>query len=261
MSAGPSTVIKALTLLDYFNPSRTAIGLSEFAKLSGYNKATALRFLTALESKGFLEQDIETRIYKLGPAFLRFSQLRETSFPLAEAVKVVLRDLNASTGETALASVIAGENLATIDVVESRKLNRVTLEQGAALPFHATASGLAYLAFATDDIIEGALSRELTSHAGKTITDQRKIADRLDAVRATGVAHTDGSFEEDVMGVAAPYFGPSGKVCGSVAIGFPAVRGTPDHMTAFEEDVKRAAMRLTGLRGGYYPDDFPEWAL
>ena len=259
MTTGPSTVHKALTLLDFFTVRRPAIGLSEFAKLSGFNKATTLRFLSALEAKGFVDQDSETRVYKLGPAFLRFSQLREASFPLVDAVKIVLRDLNVATDETALASVIAGECLANIGVVESQRRNRVIIEPGISLPFHATASGLAYLAFASEDIQSSALTQALESHATRTITDAQKLSQKLERIRTTGIAYTDGSFEEDVMGIAAPYFGPSGKVCGSVASALPAVRGTPEHTQLIEHNVQKAARKLTALRGGYYPDDFPDW--
>ncbi|MGR3511671.1 MAG: IclR family transcriptional regulator [Paracoccaceae bacterium] len=257
MSTGPSTVHKALTLLDFFSVRRPEIGLSELAKLANYNKATTLRFLAALEAKGFVEQDEETRGYKLGAAFLRFSQLREASFPLADAVQVVLRDLNAATDETVLASVISGDCLANIGVVESQRLNRVIIEPGVPLPFHATASGLAYLAFAAPEIVAAALQRALKSHASKTLTDPAKVAARLDAIRQAGVAYTDGSFEEDVMGIAAPYFGPSATVYGAVASAFPSVRGASDHTAAIERHVRTAARKLTELQGGQYPDDFP----
>lgn len=259
MSEGPSTVHKALALLDFFNERRPTIGLSEFAKLSGYNKATALRFLAALEAKGFVEQDEETRVYKLGSAFLRFSQLREASFPLAEAVRIVLRDLNAATDETALASVIAGETLASIGIIESKRMNRVIIEPGASVPFHATASGFAYLAFASEDIVNAALKRDLKAVAGKTLIDPVAISEKLVTVRELGIAYSDSSIEDEVLGIAAPYFGASRKVCGAVAIGLPAVRATKKHTEMIELHVKRAARQLTALRGGAFPDSFPNW--
>ena len=258
MSTGPSTVHKALTLLDYFSVGRSTIGLSEFSKLSGYNKATTLRFLSALESKGFVEQDEETRMYKLGPAFLRFSQLREASFPLAEAVGVVLRDLSSATQETALASVISGDCLVNIGVVESQRANRVIIEPGISLPFHATASGMAYLAFAAPDVVEHALAGDLEMYASQTVVDAATVAQKLEVICTIGIAHTEGSFDEGVKGIAAPYFGPSGKVCGAVAIAFPAVRGIQDHIALIEDCVRKAARKLTDLRGGFYPEGFPD---
>ncbi|WP_435256675.1 IclR family transcriptional regulator [Thioclava sp. FR2] len=258
VTAGPTTVLKALALLDFFTDRRPKIGLSEFAKLSGYDKATALRFLNSLESKGFVEQDEETRMYNLGPAFLRFAQLREASFPLTEAVGIVLRDLNAATDETAHASTIAGEWLANIGTVESKRANRVIVEPGEALPFHATASGQVYLAFASEDVAAAALKKELLSHTADTITDPNKIEELLRQIRETGIAHSEGTYEDGVLGIAAPYFGPNGTVSGAVAVALPIARATKSHVEMIEIQVRDSAKRLTALRGGYYPEAFPK---
>ena len=51
-----TTVDKALSLLDHFSHEQTEIGLSEFARLSGFDKSAALRMLSALVRAGFLEQ-------------------------------------------------------------------------------------------------------------------------------------------------------------------------------------------------------------
>ena len=255
MTEGPSTVVKALALLDFFSESRARIGLSEFSRLSGYNKATTLRFLVALESKGFVEQDEGTRTYNLGPAFLRFASLRETSFPLTDAVMTVLRDLNADTGETAHASVMMGDALANIGTVESKRANRVMIEPGEALPVHATASGHAYLAFCAPDVADRLLARDLPAHTQATQTDPRKVIDRLDTIRRAGVGFVQGEYETDVMGIAAPHFGSGRKVVGAVAVALPVTRATAQVKAGIAESVKRAARQLTVLQGGVYPAD------
>ena len=258
MTAGPSTVLKALSLLEFFNERRPSIGLSEFSKLSGYHKATTQRFLSALESKGFVEQDQVSRNYTLGPAFLRFSLLREASVPLAEAVNSVLSDLNAATEETAHASIVSGTALANIGVVHSRQINRIIIEAGEAMPFHATASGLSVLAFSSPDIVTSVLDQELEVHAKGTVTDPKMIADMLEGIRNAGIARSDETYCDDVLGIAAPYFGQGGKVCGAVAVALPSVRGAAQQTSQLESHVKSAARRLTALRGGRYPAGFPD---
>jgi len=253
VTAGPSTVLKALSLLEHFSEGRPSLGLSELARLSGYNKATTRRFLSALETKGFVEQDQFSRDYILGPAFLRFSLLREAKFPFADAVKTVLRDLNAATKETAHASILSGESLVNIGVVHGGQTNRVFIEQGESMPFHATASGLCVLAFSTPDIVNSVLDQELKTHARGTITDPNAIRGILKEVQEVGIAHSDETFCDDILGIAAPYFGPEGKACGAVAVALPSVR-VKEHQTAsIEELVKSAASRLTTLRGGSVP--------
>ena len=257
MTAGPSTVLKALFLLDFFNERRSSIGLSEFAKLSGYHKATTLRFLSALETKGFVEQDQVSREYLLGPAFLRFSLLREASFPFADAVNTVLRDLNTATEETAHASIVSGGALANIGVVHSKQTNRIIIEAGEAMPFHATASGLSVLAFSPSDVVKSVLDQELAVHAKGTITDPQRIVEMLEGIKAVGIAHSDETYCDDVLGIAAPYFGQNGTVCGAVAVALPSARAMTQQMSPIEMHVKSSARRLTTLRGGSYPDGYP----
>lgn len=258
MSEGPSTVIKALTLLDFFGEQRPNIGLSEFSKLSGYNKASTLRFLTALQMKGFVEQDDATKTYRIGPAFLRFAHLREAIMPMGEAVRLVLRDLATVTEETAHASIISGEALANIATVESRRANRVSIEPGEALPFHATSSGLAVLAFAPPAMVEAALAAPMARHAPGTVTDAARIRPLLEQIRHCGHASSTASYEDGVTGIAAPYFSPSGEVCGAVAVALPTTRATPEAQARVIARVRAAARRLTELRGGHPPPHFPD---
>ena len=50
-----ATVIKALSLLDLFSETAPPLGLTEVARHSGLDKATAHRLLNSLESKGYLD--------------------------------------------------------------------------------------------------------------------------------------------------------------------------------------------------------------
>ena len=66
-----STIGKALSLLDLISVLDKDIGLSDLARLSTLDKATTRRFLVELERHGFVEQDEETRRYRLGAAPVR----------------------------------------------------------------------------------------------------------------------------------------------------------------------------------------------
>jgi IclR family transcriptional regulator, acetate operon repressor len=257
MREGPSTVHKALSLLNFFSERRPWIGLSELAKLSGFNKATTLRFLSGLEARGFVEQDEDTRTYTIGPAFLRFARLRESIYPLEDAVQSLLTELSAATGETAHASVIAGDALANIGTVESRRANRVIIEAGEALPLHATASGLAYLAFAPDFVVENALSGKLEAHGAATLTDPDDVRAALERVRTDGYAESTATYEDGVTGMAAPFYGAFGRVRGTVAVAMPTIRATDERKKHVLGEVLAAASNLTKLCGGRFPADHP----
>ena len=244
------TVDKALGLLGYFSEQRPSIGLSDIARLAGFNKATTRRFLVALELHGFVEQDLVSRAYKLGPGLLRLARVREATNPVTTIVQPVLEHLVAVTGETAHFSLYAGGSLATVGLVESTKSNRVMIGKGEAIPLHATASGMAYLAFARTAIVDAALGESLTAYTAQTITTPEKIRRQLLLVRKRGVAVVKSAYEDGVCGIAAPVFSSEDIACGAVAIAAPQARAQQKIIRLAQASIRRAAEDITVAMGG-----------
>ena len=73
-----STIGKALSLLDHISQLDKDTGLTDLARLAALDKATARRFLVELERHGFVEQDEETRKYRLGAAPVRCAVVEDT---------------------------------------------------------------------------------------------------------------------------------------------------------------------------------------
>jgi DNA-binding IclR family transcriptional regulator len=243
------TVDKALGLLGFFSEGRPAIGLSEIARLSGFNKATARRLLLALEKHGFVEQDAKTRAYRLGPGLLRLARVREAVSPVQTVVQPILEDLVARIGETAHFSLYAGGSLATIGLVESTKSNRVMLERGESIPLHATASGLAFMAFARPEIVDAALNKTLSGHTAQTVTDPQELRSQLESVASAGVAVAKSTYEDGVCGIAAPILGQDGYARGAVAVAAPASRARRDVIPTIQAEVRRAAEEISRAMG------------
>lgn len=243
------TVDKALGLLGFFSEGRPAIGLSEIARLSEFNKATTRRLLLALEKHGFVEQDAKTRAYRLGAGLLRLARVREAVSPVQTVVQPILEDLVSRIGETAHFSLSAGGSLATIGLVESTKSNRVMLERGEAIPLHATASGMAFMAFARPEIVDDALGKTLTGHTQYTITDAQDLRKQLRSVRKAGVAVAKSSYEDGVCGIAAPVLGQDGFARGAVAVALPESRAKRNVIVAIQPEVRRAAAEITTAMG------------
>lgn len=243
------TVDKALGLLGFFSEGRPAIGLSEIARLSGFNKATTRRLLLALEKHGFVEQDAKTRAYRLGSGLLRLARVREAVSPVQTVVRPILEDLVTRIGETAHFSLPAGGSLATIGLVESTKSNRVMLERGEVIPLHATASGIAFMAFARPEIVDQALSKKLVRHTAYTITDKEELRQQLRAVAKAGVAVAKSSYEDGVCGIAAPVLGEDGFARGAVAVALPVSRAKRTVIAAIQPEVRRAAFAIATAMG------------
>lgn len=244
------TVDKALKLLELFTDRRAEIGLSELARLSGIDKATTHRMATVLASHGFLEQNPRSKLYRLGAGILRLARLREACFPVEVVVNPVLQRLADETGETAHASLIAGSQLVAIGSAEPDRGNRVHIEPGLILPFHATASGLAFLAFAGAEAISDVLGSQLQRFTEETDCDPASLRQRIDAAAATGVAVSDMGYEPDVCSTAAPLFGATGDVCGAVTIAAPSARVTTEIRRALAPTLTQASLEITRGLGG-----------
>jgi DNA-binding IclR family transcriptional regulator len=248
------TVQKALSLLFIFSERQPTAGLSEASRLGGFNKATTLRYLTALQSRGFVELDQDTKTYRLGPAFLRFASLREAHVPQSAAVQDILETLARSTGETAHASVFSGGVLTNIAQVESSRTNRVRIDPGETLPLHATASGLAFLAVAPVALCAAVLDGPLPGLTPQTITDFAGLRRTLEQARAQGFAVAEQSYDEDVIGIAAPYFDAGGEVRGAIAVAAPSARMTADLRNTIACEIRKAADQMTRAQGGLPQD-------
>ena len=237
------TVAKALDLLNVFTRLRPQVGLSEIARLTGQNKATCHRLLTEMESRGLVEQTGMSREYRLGPAVLRLAYLREASVPTRDAAMPVLQALARATGETAHLSHLVGGSLRNLAFAyPAQQAVKVTMEDADTLPFDATASGAAVLAFVSED----EAARLLVVRPGD-------LHHRIAAARARGWAETHSTFERDVQGLAVPLFNAQATCIGALAVAAAAPRMTPGLHDRIVLALIHAGAEITALWGGQVP--------
>ncbi len=245
------TVDRALSLLEYFQQEPPVWALSELARTAGMDKVTTMRALNSLAVRGFVEQDSETRKYRLGAAFLRFARIRESLVPLAEVLQPVVDRLAVETGETVHASTFNGPVMSTIAIAEPDRATRVTVHYTQPVPVYASSSGLVFLAHAAPDLVEDTLDRlVLERHAQGTPTDLDDIRARLRKAADRGYAVGAQTFEDEVTGIAAPIFDWHGKVCATIAAACVASRMEDSALDRISRAVMRAAAEATEMMGG-----------
>lgn len=246
-------VKRALSLLDLFSESLPEIGLSDAARLSGHDKATVHRLLNTLGQAGLVEQNASTKRYRLGPAVLHLARLREATFPVLAVVQPMLDALSELTGETTHCSLYSNNSLALIATTESKKANRVSMRGSETLPFHATASGLAFLAFAAPDLVARALTLPLTAFTSDTMTKKAEVMAAIEKARLLGYAKVEKSFEADVCGFAAPIFGLDQTAIGAIAVAAPSHRVTPELQGMIAKSLLEMSRELTRKLGNAPP--------
>ncbi|MDX8438878.1 IclR family transcriptional regulator [Mesorhizobium australafricanum] len=240
-----STVAKAISLLEMLGSGAPEAALADIAKAAGFDKATTRRLLVSLIAQGLVEQDETTRLYRLGAGLTRLALMREAQFPFLRMAVPMVEALAAETGETVHLSEYSRRGLITVHVVESPKANRVSVPPGEVLPMHATASGIAFLAFAEERIRETILAGPMPAFTPFTIGNAATLAEHVAAARARG--HSTGSqgFEEGVMSVAAPILGADGFAIGAIAVAAPGVRVNKGDIEHYGASVAMAARDIS----------------
>lgn len=249
-----SSVSKALELMTFFSGARPEIGLSEMRRLAGRDKATTYRHLQALQVFGLIEQNPETKNYRLGPALLQLAQLREQTVPRKAAARTAIQRLAEVTGETTHVSVMSGNTLYALDSCRSEKHSTRAIIDIAIFPLHATASGLCALAFGTADLLEIAQA-DLKPFTASTPLTQDALATAVADVRRSGFGKSLGTFEADIHSLSAPLFDQDGHFLSAVSVASVATRFDPALERTIMQGLVAASRDITKNWGGRVPQD------
>ena len=240
-----STVEKAISLLNLFE-EEPEWGLSDLARRSKFDKATTRRLLVALSNCGLIDQHAVTRRYQLGAGLLRLARIREAHFPLLQTAVPIIRDVAEQTEETVHISEFGARGLATVHVEESSKANRVSVPVGHILPLHATASGIAFLAFSPPDLAKAYLRKPLADFTRHTLNQPARLQAAINAAAAQG-------YEDGVFSVAAPILGHDGYAIGAIAVAMPLSRSNKATTDLHARAARNAASAIsTKLFGAHY---------
>lgn len=221
-----SSAMRVLELLMLVVDASGSVGVTEAAATTGLHKATVSRILATLAEREYVTKDPLSGRYVAGPAIMR--RLRK---PLVEDVlwsrgQPILARLRDLSGETASLHVVAWPDRVCIGDVPSRHGLRRSHAPGETWPLTTGATGMAFLAASSDDIVEQALIARPTPE-GTRADFQRRLA----TARQRRVAISE---EPDhisgMVGMSSPVVGPSGQVIAMVTVSGPVMRLTPARM-------------------------------
>lgn len=224
---GVAAVDRALTLMAAFRAGDTALSLGEFAERTRLYKSTAFRLLASLEH-GKWVQKLDDGRYALGPEVARLHGIYAASFSLDKIVLPVLRELVATTGESAAYHVQQGDGRLCLYRVDSPHPVRDHIRSGEMLPLSRGSGGRVLTAY--DPVLGFAKG-----------PDQRLY----ERIRAEGYFTAIGDRLFEVAGISAPVFLSSGALAAAVTLTMPAHRFDIKH----KEAVMRAAASLSGKVG------------
>jgi DNA-binding IclR family transcriptional regulator len=205
---------RAVLLLEQFSPTRQELGTSELARLTELNKGTTHRISQALVSLGLLEQDADSRRYRLGVKLLEFATTVQAGLDIRERAKPVLARLTEECGETTYLLVYRDCRAVCVERIDGIHLLRdLTTDVGSVLPMTKGAAPIVMLAFFGEEKRAKFIAEQVAE------TDRPALEAELAGVRERGYSAVMNAIAEGHGGIAAPVYDRTNSVCAGISIG------------------------------------------
>ncbi len=213
---------RALDILDCFNFQNRELSLSDVVDRTGLNKTTAKRLISNLTTRGYLQQDSQTRKYQLGMRLFELGGVVFSSFSLRRAADYPMTGLQNETGATVLLGVRMEDHLVYIDKREGDGLIRISSDVGWRRPLHYGMLGIVLMASIESKDVERILKKyPLEAHTPFSITDGQAFSLRLEEIRDQGYVIEKEEAVEGLIGIAAPIKDYSRQVVAALGIALP----------------------------------------
>jgi IclR family pca regulon transcriptional regulator len=242
---------RGLAILSAFDSERPLIGVSELSRELSLSRSTAHRYIATLAQLGYLQQDPDSKRYRLGPKVLDLGFSAINSMDVREISAPHLRRLSDETGHTVNLAILDGIDVVYIERCRTAQPGQreidLNLHVGARLPAYCTAMGKAILAFVSEDRREELIARiDFVVRGPNTITDADAFRVELARIRAAGIAVNDEELAYGLRSIAAPIHAHSGEVLAALNLAIHRTMGSMDELIArFGPAVKKTADEIS----------------
>lgn len=207
------SIARGLHLLETLRDSRTGMGLTELAKRTELDLATAYRLLVVLTDSKYVHYDAKLRRYSLGYASFRLGQPDHLLRALRRMSQLFLKRAAVELGSTVLLGELHGTRWCICAEGKDPVSSPYGTKIGRYFDAHATAMGKMLLAYRPVHEVEALFEgHRLSKYTTSTIVNSDKLGREIRAAYTTGYATEFGEYIANVSAVAVPIVPPAGGV-------------------------------------------------
>lgn len=250
-TSAPQSVERIFAVLDHLAVERSGDSLAGIARKVEAPKTSMVGLLAGMLDCGYLQRD-QQGTYSLGPRMLSLAMRVTAKTELTVLARPLLARLVEQTGETALLGTLAPDADVSmyIDKVESSNPVRYTVALGERRELYTSAIGKLLLAHMDKARRDKYLRTErLRAFTPNTITSVRQLRGELEQILRDGFSRTNSELVIGASAVAAPVFGPHGKLLVGIGLAGPSHR-IHANRPKLESHLHEAAKSLTQLVAG-----------
>lgn len=241
---------RALDILEAYSLDQPELTLSELSARLDLAPSTALRLLSILERRGYVERSASTGCFRIGVRALELGSIYLQTTSLVAEARPFLQALARDYGQTANLGVLDRGEVIHVAVVPPNRLIRFDTAVGQRASAHSTGLGKALLAELSEAQVEELVAyHTLRRHTNRTITTLGALRVDLAQARERGYALDDEESEIGLKCIAAAIRDSENRAVAAVSISGPAFEYTDETVPRYVEAVTRTAREISGRLG------------
>jgi IclR family pca regulon transcriptional regulator len=246
---------RGLAILAQFKPTTPELGITDLARALGLSRSTSHRYVSTLARLGYLDQNVRTRKYRLGPRVLDLGFAAINSMELRQISAPHLQQLADDIGHTVNMAILDGTDIVYIERCRTSQPGQreidLDLHVGSRLPAYCTSMGKVLLADLEPSRLDELLDRiELVDRGPNTITTRAAFERELARVRTRGVAINNEELAYGLRSIAAPIISREGHAVAAINLAVHSSMVSVDDLAAnLSERLRRAAADVSAHLG------------
>jgi DNA-binding IclR family transcriptional regulator len=237
-------------ILSLFSLERPRWGITEMANALGLRKTTVSSLVRTLAKIGFLDQDLETRRYTMGPKIFALGVIAGETYPLNQKAEKPARDLAEKTGLICRVAVWDEDaTLQTMDIIP-KDVDFLARRVGPRVAAYGSSLGRAILAHLDPEELREYLDKtRMIPFTPYTITRRDALVKELNETRKRGYAVNNQGIILSRASIAAPLFGRHGRVIASISLVGSPEKILGAELDTFVRNLQNTAMEISRFMG------------
>ncbi|WP_428769124.1 IclR family transcriptional regulator [Treponema sp. HNW] len=215
---------KALTVLECFDSASPELGIAQIAEKLNLNKSNVHNIVSTFEKKGYLEQDKESKRYRLGFKLLEYTYVINKTLTYQKAVYDIISYVSRELSFITYFAIPQKERIFYLNsAYPPGKTDPVPYRIiiGETAPYYCTSLGKAMLAFMPENDVQRILKLPRPRFTEYTITDKESLQTELERIRKNGYALDNEEHEIGITCMGIPIFAKNGSIVGGISISGP----------------------------------------
>lgn len=241
---------KALTVLECFDSASPELGIAQIAEKLNLNKSNVHNIVSTFEKKGYLEQNKESKRYRLGFKLLEYTYIINKTLTYQKTVYDIISYVSRELSFITYFAIPQKERIFYLNSAYPPGKTEPVLYRiiiGETAPYYCTSLGKAMLAFMDTDAVKHILELPKEKFTAYTITEKKDLQNELKKIRTLGYALDLEEHEKGIKCMGMPILTRNGSVVGGISISGAALNFNEKEIPRYLRVLTTATRELKNL--------------